>query len=490
MKRITAFLLTLILVFTACALLPLRAASLNAFIDSDSYIEVGDEFRVVVRFEADAEAMVDATLSYDSSVVTFLRAGSSDANESGGVIRIVPLSAKTSHRVELYFKMKSDSAARFSVQVNESFTLDMTSLGTAFAERTVNGFYPTPVPVTPTPEPPTPTPTPTPTPFVPTVDPNATPSMPLEFMDGDTMRFIAENFDDDAVEAPEGFERAQYDFKGYNISVFKNAHNIILIYATDIVGRNGSLYIYSEAKDVITPYRKWTQSSGEYTFLIYPGELPEGFIESSVIIGDDINVTAYAIPSDDYAGFLLIYACVGNDEPAFYLYDTKESTMQRFVDAGNILTAPGSISPSPTVSVSPSPSAPAVSAEAAVSATVSASLPNETGGIDKHTLIYAVLGFCAAAALVAVIIIIVKSRKIREKYEENYDDTDEIAESSSEKSEIYDTPDTHEASDDSDDTETESGCENNAKYSSDNGSGNNDNNDGDEILQLRNNFTS
>ena len=325
MKKAILSLILLLGFLLPCGV-PAEAASMSAFIDADAYAEVGSEFKVTVRFESDTGAMVRAVLQYDSSVVTFLRTTSSDANDVGGTVNIVTLSFQTTHEIELYFQMNQEAPAAFSAQVLESSTIDMGSLGTPYASCTVTGFYPTPEPVTPEP---TPAPTPTPTPFIPTVDPEATPSTPLEFMENGEMRFIADNFSEESVPIPEGFEKVQYNYKGSEIFVLKNTYEVVMIYATNIVGEEGRFYIYNESRDILTPYTEFVLGSNVYTFLIPAEALPEGFTETSVSIGEYENVTAYAIANPDYADFVLVYAFNRTNEPGFYLYDTAASALSQ-----------------------------------------------------------------------------------------------------------------------------------------------------------------
>ena len=399
MKKAILSLILLLGFLLPCGV-PAEAASMSAFIDADAYAEVGSEFKVTVRFESDTGAMVRAVLQYDSSVVTFLRTTSSDANDVGGTVNIVTLS----------FQMNQEAPAAFSAQVLESSTIDMGSLGTPYASCTVTGFYPTPKPVTPEP---TPAPTPTPTPFIPTVDPEATPSTPLEFMENGEMRFIADNFSEESVPIPEGFEKVQYNYKGSEIFVLKNTYEVVMIYATNIVGEEGRFYIYNESRDILTPYTEFVLGSNVYTFLIPAEALPEGLTELSVSIGEYEGITAYAVANPDYADFVLVYAFNRTNEPGFYLYDTAEGTLQRCVDE----TLLGAAAPSPTGSVSPSPTLTVSPARTPVLQNTS-----ERGGkMDTSTLILVAIGICFVAAIAAVIVIIVRKRRIEQSYEEEND---------------------------------------------------------------------
>lgn len=53
------------------------------------------------------------------------------------------------------------------------------------------------------------------------------------------MRFIADNFSEESVPIPDGFEKVQYNYKGSEIFVLKNTYEVVMIYATNIVGEEG-----------------------------------------------------------------------------------------------------------------------------------------------------------------------------------------------------------------------------------------------------------
>ncbi|MFR1517720.1 MAG: hypothetical protein ACLSVG_02935 [Clostridia bacterium] len=476
MKRKLLSLIILFGLILPCAL-PAKAASMSAFIDVDAYVEVGAEFKVVARYEADAEAMVRAVLYYDSSVVTFVRSKSSDAHDEGGKINIVPLSFQTTHKIELYFKMNAEAPAVFSTQVLESSTIDLVSLGTPVAERTVTGFYPTPAPITPSP---TPEPTPTPTPFIPTIDPNATPSTPLEFLENGEMRFIAENFSEEAVQIPEGFEKIKYSYKNNDLFVLKNAHGVILLYATNIVGENGKFYIYNEKKDILTPYTAFVQGGNTYTFLLASEGLPAEFKETAVKIGTYESVTAYTIPDSKYADFVLVYAFNKTEAPAFYLYDLKEGTLQRCIDValfgGKIETSP-SVSPSPTVQQSPAPSASLAKTDA-----------NSKNGISNRTLMLILVGLCFLAAVAAVIIIIVRSRRISRSYETEDNDVEYLEDVIPPKAPDETTEDTEEDTEDTPDAGPEAETDQDSEPQEEENKAEKDADDDEDILHLNNRF--
>lgn len=381
-----------------------RAASLNVFIDANNSVAVGSEFKVTVRFEADAQVMIQAELNYDSSTVTYLRSDASGINNIGGKILIVPLDYKTSFSLTFYFKMEREASAKFTANVIECLSSDNTSFGTPYADKTVNGMNPTPVPVTPAP---TQKPTPTPTPFVPTIDPSATPSTPLEFRDKDgEMRFIANKIPESAV-IPEGFELTPYSFRNNDIFVVKNAHNILMVYATNVVGQNGRFYIYNEKTDALSLYMAYAYAGNSYTFLEPSSALPNGYNPTTVKIGDIEGIAAYTIPDTRYADFLLVYAFNKTNAPTFYLYDTVEGTLQRCTDIDLLTSGTASETQAPGPSVkTPVPT---------VSALPAADIGD--GGINTRTLTMIIIGLCFAAAVVVVVVIIVKNHKINQSYD-------------------------------------------------------------------------
>lgn len=473
MKKIILPLMLILGLILPCAL-PAEAASMSAFIDVDSYVEVGAEFRVRVRYESDADATVQAVFQYDSSVVTFVRADSNNINDTGGTIEIVLYEHLTSHKIDFYFKMNREAAASFSTQVLESYTINMEALGTPSASSTTTGFYPTPVPPT---QQPTPTPTPTPTPFIPTVDPSATPSTPLEFMENGEMRFIAENIPE-SVSLPEGFEKTQYSYKNNALFVIKNQYGVIMLYATNIVGENGRFYLYNEKKDTLTPYMEFVQGANTYTFLPPAEELPESFTETTVKIGAFEGIPAYTLPDKNYEGFVLVYAFNKTAAPTFYLFDTQEGTLQRCVDVALLgsIGAPPTASPSPTMQSTPTVSASVKTNE----------LPKN--GIDSQTVLFTIVGVCLAGAIAAVVLIIVRNHRNNRQYETDNDVEyleDLLPEASQEQADG-----TEEPGDAEPDRETENAPipepedDGGEKRSEDN----EDNNDDDDILHLSNHF--
>lgn len=414
-QKMKSILLPLLALFIFTLTTPAKAATFDAFIDAPSSTAVGSDFAVTVSFEADAKIMVQAELSYDSSAVTFLRSSDDDSiNDVGGKILIVPMNSSTSFTFTFYFKMNQEAAVNFNLQVLESYSLEEVPYGTPYAGATVRGVFPTPVPVTPAP---TEKPTPTPTPFIPTIDPSATPATPLEFRDNSgEMRFIAENFDDGIV--PEGFTKFAYEFKTFNIFAIKNEYNVIMLYATDVLGQNGRFYIYDSKNDTMAPFVSYIIGGNTYTFLTPADPLPEGFVLKPVTIGDVANVSAYQIPGDQYKEFLLVYAFNKTAAPSFYLFDTIEGTMQRCTDInllGTSIVPTGSSSPSPTPKSTPG----------------TTYLPKAdigTGRFSNHTLLIIIIALCFVAAVTAIIVIMVRNHKINSRYDEIDDDTDEMPE--------------------------------------------------------------
>ncbi len=361
MKKFTLALLAFINIFIF-ATFPTKAASMSAFIDAPSSAVEGSRFTVTVRFESEIPAFVTATLSYDNSAVEFISSSSSDINNMGNYFNITPMSSKTSHKFDFTFKMKTNGNATFSTKVTESYDINLNSLGSPSDSHTVKSYIPTIEPTAkPTAKPTTkptakptavktPKPTSNPT-LKPTEDiittqtplitstptnsitpsPAPTPSNSMEFLYNGEIRYISEDFDENTVLLPEGFDKTAYNFKNNNIFVAKNADDIIMVYATDILGQNGKFYIYSGKHNSFTPYEEIILGNNTYIF-IKPYNIPAGFKETTVDIGEYTNLIAYSFPSALHSDFLALYGFSIGAKPTYYIYDTIENTIQRCID--------------------------------------------------------------------------------------------------------------------------------------------------------------
>lgn len=147
----------------------------------------------------------------------------------------------------------------------------------------------------------------------------------------DLGKYIIQDFSLTTI--PEGFEESTAVYNGENIAVLRGITKplALMCLADDAQGTNIGIYIYNEASGTINKMVNIISVQKMYTIIptddSYTG--PEGYIQTSLDINGDI-VKAWVKAAD--SEFYVVYAMNWNGETALYVYDTKEQTMQRFVE--------------------------------------------------------------------------------------------------------------------------------------------------------------
>lgn len=144
---------------------------------------------------------------------------------------------------------------------------------------------------------------------------------------------IATSFDEAAL--PEGFESAVYSYKGTDVMSGKGLEkDLILLYLKD-AGGNGGFFVYNEKSDSWSQFVQVETSSKAIVIVPLDTDIkvPEGFAERSVDI-DGVRVTGWVAKSEAEPEYCVFYAMNWNGEKAFYRYDLKEKTVQRYFASG------------------------------------------------------------------------------------------------------------------------------------------------------------
>lgn len=404
--------------------------STDLFIDTPTWIAVDNTFTLTVRVETDRDSLVSLEISYDGDAMECLSINPpSESSDDGRVIRIVPLSAKTSHKYECRFKVKKAGAATFKAVVVECGGLDGNPLPTPTLEKTVNGYVPTPSPTptatptniptatpsqTPSYTPITPSQTPSYTPFHPTTNPSATPSSEREFIYDGTMYYIAEDYEVNSVEIPAGFEKSLFKYMDKNISGAQNPSRVRLIYATDVLGNNGTFFVFVNNATPLKPYLEISYNGNNYVFITFD-EKPDNLTETDFMLGEH-SVDAYVTNNELYKDFIVLYGFKSGGELSYYLFDTTEGTLQRCMDPSVLEKSEisGDITPTQTPA-NPSAGLPTQTSDPKV-------YPNESNfTFDQKTILLIIIAICIFAIIIAGIIIAVRSKRISKNYEDDDD---------------------------------------------------------------------
>jgi hypothetical protein len=140
------------------------------------------------------------------------------------------------------------------------------------------------------------------------------------------------NNDFTGVTLPEGFEESTCMYQGQEVKAAKGlVKDLVLVLLTDETG-NSAFYIYDEAAESFYRYDNIETGTKIYT-LIQPDasvQIPAGYGETTLEL-NGVQVRAWILESGENSDFYLVYAMNWDGEVGFYLYDSKEGTMQRFV---------------------------------------------------------------------------------------------------------------------------------------------------------------
>ncbi len=147
----------------------------------------------------------------------------------------------------------------------------------------------------------------------------------------DINKYIIQDFS--LVSIPEGFEEGTATYNGETIAAVKGIAKglTLLCLADDAQGSNAAFYIYNEISGAIDKMINITSSQKIYTIIPTGDEYvgPNGYTKTELDINGE-KVNAWVKTPD--SGFYVVYAMNWDGEKALYIYDSKEQTMQRFVE--------------------------------------------------------------------------------------------------------------------------------------------------------------
>ena len=135
------------------------------------------------------------------------------------------------------------------------------------------------------------------------------------------------------IELPDEFEMAEDEYGGEMVEVARGVNqDILLMYLTDADGQNGAFYRYVRSENAFYPFLWIVVNASRYTVVPIPAdiEIPRGW-EPMILAYNNQNISAYQSGNEAYLHFALIYAANEQGQEGFYLYDTTEGTMQRYM---------------------------------------------------------------------------------------------------------------------------------------------------------------
>ena len=132
------------------------------------------------------------------------------------------------------------------------------------------------------------------------------------------------------ITIPEDFSLSDAVYGGQTISVFKSPNQrIMIVYLIDEEG-HGTWFIYDDLKQEFHPFVDLQTMVNHYVFLELSNDvvIPEGYEPVRRTIQGK-EMTVYVQPGEEE--FVLVYAMNIQRDEGFYIYDSVENTLQRYV---------------------------------------------------------------------------------------------------------------------------------------------------------------
>ena len=295
---------------------------------------VGDTVTVKVTFSGDNMGSAEATLSYNSSILQYV--GGSNSHDLGGTVKLVTVAdapGQSSIGASAKFKALQPGTAGFSLSTIELIDWEEKHLGTpsASASLTVvaaNTGGSTTAPATTAPaKTKAPTKSSVPKESGGTQEPSPSPSETPPVIPATVGAEEKQVVDFPVESLPQTFSKAAMQYGEHEVACAQNG-KYTLLYLADMQGQNGAFYLYREDGSFCR-YVELTVQAG--VFLFHETQTPpEGFQEAELMIGE-IPVQAWQYEGEE-EGCYLVYASHPDQDPAFYMLDTQDGSMQRYVD--------------------------------------------------------------------------------------------------------------------------------------------------------------
>ncbi len=132
---------------------------------------------------------------------------------------------------------------------------------------------------------------------------------------------------------PVGFAETKVQIENQEVTAYKSElTKLVLIGLKDDEG-SISLFIYDEKKKTFTSFKE-AKGAGLNLLILDKAEesVPNGFVKAK-FKHNDIEINGYKLKDDNKDNYYLVYAqSLESGEKAFYLYDKKEGTFQRYYE--------------------------------------------------------------------------------------------------------------------------------------------------------------
>ncbi len=158
------------------------------------------------------------------------------------------------------------------------------------------------------------------------------PESPYQIAVGKEVKYMVDNYRN--VEIPENFSVALETVGDIEMQVLKDiVSGRVIVYATDMEGKNGDYYLYDKEGNSFSPFRYIKTIGLKLVILDYIEQVPElkNYTYMAVNI-DGYTVNGFKHNDSQLGDFIIFYAENIDGAKSFYCYDTKDKTVQRAVE--------------------------------------------------------------------------------------------------------------------------------------------------------------
>lgn len=133
------------------------------------------------------------------------------------------------------------------------------------------------------------------------------------------------------VALPQGFSWSNLTINHVEVPAAVNQQTgMTLLYLTGEVKENDGFYIYYQEEDSFVRFRSLNAAGGNYLLYDLPADRPLNGLKKDVLVYEGGQVSAYVYDGADLSDFYVVWAAPTGGTTAWYTYDAKEGTFQRY----------------------------------------------------------------------------------------------------------------------------------------------------------------
>jgi hypothetical protein len=298
---------------------PKLAFAADLSVKADTSVKTGDTVTLTVVVSDKSVAVAQGAFTYDPKLLKYV---SSDGGASDGTINLVSAQSGGASSLTAVIKFKATAAGNAKINVSMQSLLD-------YNGKTLEKPADAGVSVKVTAAAANTEKTNTPKESKPAADYSKTGIAAKNIKGTDTQMYIWRSID--SLTLPSGYYDKQVAYGGETIGGATTPDNegFTLLYLSEKTGKNAGFYIYIQEKDYLYPYVSLASVQANFTIL-WPDDsikAPQGF-EKATLQYKERDMPAWT--AKESGGVYLVYARNASGDTGFFLYNSKDKSVQRY----------------------------------------------------------------------------------------------------------------------------------------------------------------